>query len=38
MPQAKADKHRGDARRFVAHAEEKVTAFVEIESATWLLE
>ena len=37
-PQAKADEHRGDGRRFVTHAEEKLTAFVEIESATRLLE
>jgi hypothetical protein len=27
------DAHRGDGQRFVAHADEKVTAFVELESA-----
>jgi len=37
-PQAKAAEHRGDGKRFVAHAEEKLTAFVELESATRLLE
>jgi hypothetical protein len=29
-----ADAHRGDGKRFVVHAEEKLTAFVELESAT----
>ena len=28
-----ADAHRGDGERFVAHAEELLTAFVELESA-----
>jgi hypothetical protein len=28
-----ADAHRGDGRRLVVHAEEKLTAFVELESA-----
>ena len=28
------DAHRGDGKRFVVHAEEKLTAFLEIESAT----
>jgi hypothetical protein len=28
-----ADAHRNDAKRFVAHADEKLTAFVELESA-----
>jgi len=27
------DAHRGDGRRFVVHADEKLTAFVELESA-----
>jgi hypothetical protein len=27
------DAHRGDGKRFVVHAEEKLTAFVELESA-----
>jgi hypothetical protein len=27
------DAHRGDGRRFVARAEEKLTAFLELESA-----
>ncbi len=27
------DAHRGDGKRFVVHADEKLTAFVEIESA-----
>jgi hypothetical protein len=26
-----ADAHRGDGRRFIVHAEEKLTAFVELE-------
>jgi hypothetical protein len=28
-----ADAHRGDGKRFVVHADEELTAFVEIESA-----
>jgi hypothetical protein len=28
-----ADAHRDNGKRFVAHAEEKLTAFVELESA-----
>jgi hypothetical protein len=28
-----ADAHRDDGRRFVVHADEKLTAFVELESA-----
>jgi hypothetical protein len=28
-----ADAHRGDGKRFVVHADEKVTAFLELESA-----
>jgi hypothetical protein len=28
-----ADGHRGDGKRFVVHADEKLTAFVELESA-----
>jgi hypothetical protein len=28
-----ADAHRGDGKRFVARADEKVTAFVELEAA-----
>jgi hypothetical protein len=28
-----ADAHRDDGKRFVVHAEEKLTAFVELESA-----
>jgi hypothetical protein len=27
------DAHRGDEKRFVVHAEEKLTAFLELESA-----
>ena len=30
-----ADAHRGDSQRFVVHADEKLTAFLELESATW---
>ena len=26
-----ADAHRGDGRRFIVHADEKLTAFVELE-------
>ena len=29
-----ADAHRGDGKRFVVHADEKLTAFVELEAAT----
>jgi hypothetical protein len=29
-----ADAHRDDGRRFVVHADEKLTAFLELESAT----
>jgi hypothetical protein len=29
-----ADAHRGDEKRFVARADEKLTAFVELERAT----
>jgi hypothetical protein len=28
-----ADAHRGDGKRFVVHAEEKLSAFLELESA-----
>ncbi len=28
-----ADAHRGDGKRFVVHADEKLTAFVELETA-----
>jgi hypothetical protein len=28
-----ADAHRGDGKRFVAHAHEKLTAFIELEAA-----
>jgi len=28
-----ADAHRGDGKRFVVHADEKLTAFLELESA-----
>jgi len=28
-----ADAHRGDGKRFIVHGDEKVTAFVELESA-----
>ncbi len=27
------DAHRGDGKRFVVHADEKLTAFLELESA-----
>jgi hypothetical protein len=30
-----ADAHRDDGKRFVVHANEKLTAFVELESAIW---
>jgi hypothetical protein len=33
-----ADAHRDDGKRFVARADEKLTAFMELESATQLLE
>ena len=29
-----ADAHRGDGNRFVVHADEKLTAFLELEAAT----
>jgi hypothetical protein len=29
-----ADAHRGDGKRFVVRADEKLTAFLEVESAT----
>ena len=29
-----ADAHRGDGRRFIVRADEKLTAFVELERAT----
>jgi hypothetical protein len=28
-----ADAHRGDGKRFVVHADEKLTAFIELQSA-----
>ncbi len=28
-----ADAHRGDGQRFIVHADEKLTAFAELESA-----
>jgi hypothetical protein len=28
-----ADAHRGDGKRFVVHADEKLTAFLELEAA-----
>jgi hypothetical protein len=28
-----ADAHRGDGKRFIAHADEKLTTFLELESA-----
>ena len=30
-----ADAHRDDGKRFVVRADEKLTAFVELESAIW---
>jgi hypothetical protein len=33
-----ADAHRGDGKRFVARADEKLTAFLELESATAAVE
>jgi hypothetical protein len=30
-----ADAHRGDGKRFVVRADEKLTAFVQLESAIW---
>ena len=30
-----ADAHRDDGKRFVARADEKLTAFLELESAIW---
>ena len=32
-----ADAHRDDGKRFVVHADEKLTAFVELESAVRVL-
>jgi hypothetical protein len=29
------DAHRGDGKRFIVRADEKLTAFVELESAIW---
>jgi hypothetical protein len=29
-----ADAHRGDGKRFVVHADEKLTAFLELERVT----
>ena len=29
------DVHRGDRKRFVVHADEKLTAFLELERAVW---
>jgi hypothetical protein len=29
-----ADAHRGDGKRFVVHADEKLTAFLELEAVT----
>ena len=34
----KADAHRADGKRLVVHADEKLTAFLELESATRLAE
>ena len=34
IPDWIADAHRDDGKRFVVHAEEKLTAFMELESAT----
>jgi hypothetical protein len=31
-----ADAHRGDGKRFVVRADEKLTAFVELESGIWV--
>jgi hypothetical protein len=31
-----ADAHRGDGKRFIVHADEKLTAFMELESAAKL--
>jgi hypothetical protein len=28
-----ADSHRGDGKRFVVHADEELTAFIELETA-----
>jgi hypothetical protein len=34
LPSARiADAHRGDGKRFVVHADEKLTAFMELEAA-----
>jgi hypothetical protein len=32
-----ADAHRGDGKHFVAHADEKLSAFIELESTIWKL-
>jgi len=32
-----ADAHRDDRKRFVMHADEKLTAFVELENRHWRL-
>jgi hypothetical protein len=29
------DAHRGDGKRFVVHADEKLTAFLELQAAIW---
>jgi hypothetical protein len=31
-----AGAHRGDGKRFVVHADEKLTAFLELKRAIWL--
>jgi hypothetical protein len=31
-----ADAHRGDGKRFIVHGDEKLTAFMELESAVKL--
>jgi len=32
-----ADSHHGDGKRFFVRADEKLTAFVELESAIWVV-
>jgi len=32
-----ADAHHGDGKRFFVRADEKLTAFVELESAIWVV-
>jgi uncharacterized DUF497 family protein len=32
-----ADAHRGDAKRFIVGADEKLAEFVELETAIWLV-